>query len=143
MLIVADSVMPAAIGAGSVLLARHLVRALFAPAPAKLLGATVLPTDLIATALIRRRYYRSIASFLPTLLLISGFALGAAIPSLLWFDEPDFTVEAPLLVGLVCGLVIWTAGWLDLRLWERFYASSPPMSSPKNPFLNQPYPSPP
>ncbi|MES2465783.1 MAG: hypothetical protein V4675_00665 [Verrucomicrobiota bacterium] len=122
MLTVAESVMPAAVGAGSILLIRHLVRALSGPAPTEILGATVTPDKLIATALIRRRYYRSITSFIPTLLLISGFILGAAIPSLLWLDNPIPTAEAPMLTGLVCGLVTWTGGWLDQKLWERYFA---------------------
>lgn len=124
MITVAESVMPASIGAGSVLLIRHLVRALSAPAPAEILGAAVSPADLRVTALIRRRYYRSIVSFIPTLLLISGFVLGAVIPALLWLNKPIPTVEAPMLTGLVCGLVAWVGEWLDRKLWERYFASA-------------------
>ena len=124
MITVAESVMPAAIGAGSVLLIRHFGRALSAPAPAEILGAAVPPAELMVIASIRRRYYRSIVSFIPTLLLISGFVLGAVIPALLWLNKPIPTVEAPMLTGLVCGLVTWAGEWLDRKLWERYFASA-------------------
>ena len=118
-----ETAIPALIGGGSVMVIRHLARAFFSPAPVNTTAHQQL-SDLSGLRAIRRQYYRTATSMLPTLVLIAGIVLAASLPTLLWLDKPVETVEGPLLAGLVCGLTFWIGGRLDDRLWQRHLAAA-------------------